>query len=136
MCALAAAVHSIAAAGSSYGAGAAEVATIARLNLGLLALALAFSGICFAATCVFNLSKFAIAAASGLICGFLLAPIVAMFGEKFAFLRHLTIVTLYDVPDIMTASPGWGWPLAVLIVIALAGYAGGAIVFTRKDLPL
>ncbi|MDR1449912.1 MAG: ABC transporter permease [Propionibacteriaceae bacterium] len=136
MCALTTAVHSVAAMLSSYGADTAEVLIIVRLNLGLLTLALAFSGICFAASCVFNLSKHTIAIGGGLICAFLLAPIIAMFGDNFAFLHNLTIVTLYDVTDIMASAAGWVWRLVALAGIALATYVAGAIVFTRKDLPL
>jgi ABC-2 type transport system permease protein len=136
MSALAAAVHSAAASFSSYGANSAEIQTILKLGLGVFVLALAFSGICFAASCAFNLSKHMIAIGGGLVSAFLLAPIVAMFGENFAFLRNLTIVTLYDVPGIMASAAGWGWRLVALAAIALAGYAAGAVVFTRKDLPL
>jgi ABC-2 type transport system permease protein len=136
MCALAGTVHAVAALLSDHGADAGEVQTIVKLNIGLLALALAFSGICFAASSVFNLSKHTIAVGGGLIAAFVLAPIIAMFGENFAFLRNLTIVTLYDVPSIMASAPGWGWPLAGLAGIAVAAYIAGALVFTRKDLPL
>jgi ABC-2 type transport system permease protein len=136
MCTLAATVHCVAASFSSYGASSAEVQTIIKLNLGLLALALAFSGICFAASCVFNLSKHAIGLGGGVICAFLLAPLIAMFGQNFTFLRYLTIVTLYDVPGIMASATGWAWRLAGLAGVALATYAAGALAFTRKDLPL
>ncbi|MDR1388309.1 MAG: ABC transporter permease subunit [Propionibacteriaceae bacterium] len=136
MYALTAAVHSVAAVLSSYGADASQVQAIVKLNLGLFLLALAFSGICFAASCWFNLSKHTIAIGGGLVCAFLLFPIIAMFGNNFAFLRHLTIVTLYDVSDIMAGAAGWGWPLAALAAIAAAAYAAGAVVFLRKDLPL
>ncbi|MDR1393587.1 MAG: ABC transporter permease subunit [Bifidobacteriaceae bacterium] len=136
MCALGAAAHCAGAALSSFGLTGADVRTVLELNLGLFLLGWAFAGICFAASCVFNLTKHTIATGGGLVCAFLLLPIMAMFGQNYAFMRHLTIVSLYDVPAIMAHSAGWFWGLVALGMIGAAAGAAGSWAFTRRDLPL
>jgi ABC-2 type transport system permease protein len=136
MCTLSAVAHSLGAYFSTFGANSAEIQTIFKLNLGLFTLALSFAGIVFAASCLFNLSKYTIAVGGGIVCAFLLFPIMAMFGSKFAFLSNLTVVSLYKVGSIMASGTGWAWDLVILAAIGLVAFAAGGVAFVRRDLPL
>lgn len=114
----------------------AEVGTILFLNLGLSALALGFTGVCFAASGVFNLSKHMIAVGGGLTGAFLIMPIVSMFGPKFSFLKNLTLVSLFDTSSILGGTYDFVWKAAILVAVCFAGCLLGGAVFTKKDLPL
>jgi ABC-2 type transport system permease protein len=113
-----------------------DVGYIIKFNLGLFVLSLAFSGICFLASSIFNLSKNAIAVGGGLVGAFLLLSIVSMFGENFHFLKNLTIVTLYNVNSIVSGSSDYIWQFAILGGIGLITYFSGIRIFSQRDLPL
>lgn len=122
---------------SKYGISSADVGIVLKLNLGLFALSLAYSGICFCASSIFNLSKYTIAVGGGIVGIFLLLPIVSMFGEKFKDLKNLSIASLYDSSSIMAgASKDYIWQFAILACIGIVTYIVGSTTFAKRDLPL
>jgi ABC-2 type transport system permease protein len=113
-----------------------DVGYIIKFNLGLFLLALAFSGICFLASSIFNLSKNAIAVGGGLVGALLLLSIMSMFGENFHFLKNFTIASLYSVNTIVSGSSDYIGQFAVLGGIGLLTYFIGIKIFSKRDLPL
>lgn len=113
-----------------------DLGYILKFNLGLFVLALAYSGICFLASSIFNLSKNAIAVGGGLVGAFLLLSIMSMFGENFHFVKNFTIASLYNVDTIVSGSSDYIWQFAVLGGIGLITYFSGIKIFSKRDLPL
>ncbi|MDR1422954.1 MAG: ABC transporter permease subunit [Coriobacteriales bacterium] len=133
---LGAAAHIFAMNFSEAGITTEDVELILKLNIGLFTLALAFSGIVFCASSIFNLSKHTIAVGGGLVAAFLLLPIVAMFSEEFNWIKDLSIASLYDPMLLATGAEGFVWKFVVLAAIGIAAYGVGTVVFARRDLPL
>jgi ABC-2 type transport system permease protein len=115
---------------------ASEVGSILLINLGLFALNAAFSGICFLASSVFNLSKHAIAAGGGIVGAEVLMSIMGMFGASFHWMRNFTLVTLFDIQAVMAGSSAFIWKFGILAVVGAAAYMIGGTVFAKRDLPL
>ena len=113
-----------------------EVGTILLLNLGLFVLNLALSGICYLASCVFNLSKNVIAVGGGIVGVFTLFSMMGMFGESFRWMRNFTIVTLFDIQSVLGGTKDFIWKFAVLAGIGVTTYLIGSVAFAKRDLPL
>jgi ABC-2 type transport system permease protein len=133
---LAATSHIISASISKFGCNGAEVWTIVKLNMGLFALSILFSGITFLFSSIFNLAKHSTAVGGGIVGLFVLLPIVAMFGSDFAWLKNITPTTLYAVPELMTIGSDFIWKFAILVGIGIICYIGSVFTFNKRDLPL
>ena len=105
------------------------------LNTGCFLLMFATSGICFAASCVFNLSKYSLALGAGIPLAFFLIQMMAQLSEDLEFLKYATMNILFD-PDAIIAGDGYAASFVVLAVIGLVLYGAGIKVFREKDLPL
>ncbi|MCD7813137.1 MAG: ABC transporter permease [Lachnospiraceae bacterium] len=133
-------------------AGEVDVAKYAALYGGLYVLTEAMAGICYLASCLFNLSKYALGLGGGLNVWFFLCSLLGMFGsetmvsmgigvEMLDNFNRLTLVGLYDIEALETVGSGsvdyaFVPKLIVLAVIAVACYVIGMIRFQKKDLPL
>lgn len=106
-----------------------------RVNLGALLLHAAISGICFFFSCLFNDSPRSLGAGAGLMFFFLLIKLLLNSGAKLAFLRYLSIYSLYDA-QAWSQNQGILLPGLVLLALALLSYLGGLWVFDRKDIPV
>lgn len=115
---------------------AADAGIIVSLNLGLLALSLAFSGICFLSSSMFNLSKYSIALGGGFVGAMLLLSFFGMFGGGLAELSNFSIVKLFDIASMLQGTDDFIVKLIILAVLGGFGYALGSIVFSKRDLPL
>ncbi len=119
---------------------------------GMYLLVEAMASICYLASCVFNLSKYAMALGGGLNVWFFLASLLGMFGsenmvklgvgsEALGRFNKLTLVGLFDIDALGTVGSGavdtaFVWKLCVLGAIAVILYIVGAVWFQKKDLPL
>ncbi len=133
-------------------AGEVDVVKYAALYGGIYLLAEAMASICYMASCVFNLSKNAMALGGGLNVWFFLCSLLGMFGsetmvsmgmgaEMLGVFNNLTIVGLFDVEALGTVGSGavdyaFVPKLIALVAIAVVCYAVGAVRFQKKDLPL
>lgn len=133
-------------------AGDVDIAKYAALYGGIYLLAEAMASICYMASCVFNLSKNAMALGGGLNVWFFLCSLFGMFGsetmvsmgmgtEMLGVFNNLTIVGLFDVEALGTVGSeavdyAFVPKLIALVVIAVVCYAIGAVRFQKKDLPL
>lgn len=125
---------------------------IIALYIGMYALLLAISGICYFSSSFFNLTKKSFALGGGLTVFFFLCSVIGMFGietfvqmgmgvKELDIFNKFTIISLFDteaIGTVGTASPDYSfvWKLLILAGIGLAGYIAGAVKFNRKDLPL
>jgi ABC-2 type transport system permease protein len=105
------------------------------LDLGAFLLAFATSGITFASSCIYNLSKNSLALGAGLPLTFFVCNLLAMMGDNLKVFKYFTLQTLYDTNKILAGS-GYARQLAILAIIGAGLYAIGMIVFREKDLPL
>ncbi len=129
-----------------------DVQQLLALYGGLYLLVEAMSSICYLASCLFNLSKYALALGGGLNVWFFLASLLGMFGsedivsmgmgaEALDNFNKVTIISLVDVDALSTVGSGdvdttFIWKLGVLAGIAFVCYLIGAVRFEKKDLPL
>ncbi|MCL2353690.1 MAG: hypothetical protein FWC69_03575 [Defluviitaleaceae bacterium] len=105
------------------------------LNIGMFLLMFATAAISFFFSCLFNLSKHAIALGAGIPIAFYIFQTMAMVGEDLEFFRYFTINTLYNPIDI-AAGNGFAIQFAILGVIGVILYGLSVVVFKKKDLPL
>ncbi len=129
-----------------------DVVKFLALYGGIYLLAEAMASICYLASCVFNLSKNALALGGGLNVWFFLCSLLGMFGsetmvsmgmgaEMLGVFNNLTIVGLFDVDALGTVGSravdyAFVPKLIALVCIAIVCYAIGAVRFQKKDLPL
>ena len=105
------------------------------LNLGILLLMFATSSISFLFSCLFNLTKNAVALGAGIPIAFYLFQTMASVSEDMEFFRFFTINTLYDPPGIVSGN-SFTWQFAVLGAIGVVLYGISVKIFKEKDLPL
>jgi ABC-2 type transport system permease protein len=113
-----------------------DISKILFLNLGLFALGLAYSGICFLASSIFNTTKQSSGLSGGIVGAQIIFPIVAMFSANYAFLKYLTLSTLFDINEIMTGDEWFLMKIGILAVVGLVLYGASVAVFKKRDLPL
>ncbi|MCD7823351.1 MAG: ABC transporter permease [Oscillospiraceae bacterium] len=129
-----------------------DIVKFLALYGGIYLLAEAMASICYMASCIFNLSKNALALGGGLNVWFFLCSLLGMFGsetmvsmgmgaEMLGVFNNLTIVGLFDAEALGTVGSGavdyaFVPKLIALLLIAVVCYAIGAVRFQKKDLPL
>lgn len=105
------------------------------MNVGILLLMFAVSGISFLASCIFNLSKYSLALGAGLPFAFLVLNLMSTVNTTLEPLKFFSLMTLFDTQQIMSA--GTYVPQFVILgVIGIVLYVFGIRLFKRKDLPL
>ena len=106
-----------------------------RLNLSLAALLSLLGSLCFGGVCALPDSRQGLAAGGGLCVLFMLLQMLSQAGEKWEWLQYLTPLTAFDSAALARVE-GSMWPALVLFMAALALYAAGVGIFTRRDLSL
>lgn len=105
------------------------------LNLGLFLLLFALSSISFAASSIFNLTKYAMMFGAGIPIAFFLFKILAETSEQLENLKYLSLNSLFDATAIIT-NQGYVLNFIVLGVVGVLLYILGLEWFKKKDLPL
>ncbi len=129
-----------------------DVARYAALYGGLYLLTEAMASICYLASCLFNLSKYALALGGGLNVWFFICSLLGMFGsesmvnvgmgvEELGMFNRVSLIGLFDIDALGTVGSGavdtsFIPKLIALVVVAAICYTVGAIRFQKKDLPL
>ena len=116
--------------------GALDLPKYIQLNISNYLLQLAISSIAFFAACVFNESKNYFFFGAGLPFLFYVIQMMANMGGHLKPLKYITLFTLFAGNQIIAGDSGILIKNVVLCCIALFLYTGGAIYFTKKDLPL
>ena len=119
---------------------------LALINLGAFLVLFAMSGINFFTSCIFDRSKRSMAIGGGLSIFFLVATMLGLFGSKVIpsvvrikaldNFNYVSIISLFNVVNILDGKTSFIPGLIILLVIGLAGYIAGSIIFKKKDLPL
>ncbi|WP_235719984.1 hypothetical protein [Limosilactobacillus gastricus] len=113
---------------------------IVYLNLGAFMVSLALAGIMFAASGIFNLSKNVMGTGGLLVLAFLIIAIVGSFADfgvpDLKPMQHFTILSLFDIKNILAGGSDWIPKMAVLGGIGLGTITLGGLSFVKKDLPL
>ncbi|MCY7186770.1 hypothetical protein [Streptococcus gallolyticus] len=113
---------------------------ILALNLGGFAVSIALAGIMFAASGIFNLSKNVMGTGGLVVLIFLILAIVGSFADfgvpDLEPVQKLTILSLFNIKDILIEGNKWLPQLGILGIVGLIGFYTGGTVFTKKDLPL
>lgn len=120
---------------SMFQPGVLVVKSFLLLDLGAFLLAFAISGITFASSCTFNLSKNSLALGAGLPLTFFVCNLVAKMGDNLKVFKYFTLQTLFNTDNILAGS-GYVLQFVILALIGVALYVLGMIVFRKKDLPL
>lgn len=106
-----------------------------EINLGAFLLMVAYSGIAFMFSCIFNLSKNSLALGAGIPVASLIFYIMSGTSDSLEKLKYVSLNTLYSPTDIIHS--GTFWPqFAILGATGLVLYGIGIKVFKEKDLPL
>ena len=115
---------------------------IIELNLVSFMTVLAFSGISFMFSGIFNRSKNSIGLSGIIAVFFILMSMMAMFGglapsmSALSNFKYLTIISLCNNASILAGTATWIWEMLILAVISVITYTVGSITFCKKDLPL
>ncbi len=128
-------------------AGSVDLANVVLLNLGSFIAMIAIAGICFMASCLFNLSKYSLALGGGITVFFFVCKILALFGtdsfvqvgmgvKEMKIFNYLTIISLYDTSSIAALNPVFIYKLLILLAIGVITTTIGIYFFNKKDLPL
>lgn len=132
---------------SWIGYGTVDFGQIALMSLGGFLTMLAISGICFMASCLFSLSKNALAVGGSITVFFLICKILGMFGspafvnmgmgvEAMNVFNYMTIISFFDTASVQALTTDFIWKFVILFGIAAVTYTVGMVRFTKKDLPL
>jgi ABC-2 type transport system permease protein len=105
------------------------------LNIVALLITYSVSGICFLCSSIFDDAKFSAAFGAGIPLAFFVLNMLANVGDKYAWLRNVTIFSLLNPAELL----GGTYTVAVFVIpgiITLAAYISAVIVFNRRSLPL
>ncbi len=106
-----------------------------QLNLMVILLMLAISGICFFFSCIFNDTKYSLALGAGIPVLFFLIDMLAKVGGNTSWLKNLTLFTLYN-PAKIVAGDFSLTSAVIFLAVTIATYLGGIMFFNRRSLPL
>lgn len=106
------------------------------LNFVTLLTFYALSGISFFFSCVFDDTKYSLAFGAGVPIAFFVINMLANVGAQYAWLRNFTLFSLFNPAQIIALDPSTSVAILILSLIAVITYAGGIILFNRRNLPL
>lgn len=110
------------------------ISELLKVNAGLLCLHLCIGSICFLASCVFSETKYSIAFGAGIPILMYVLQMLANAGEKAEKAKYFTLFTLFDPSGIVAGESSAMIGMTVLLIGAVALYALGIVIFSRKDL--
>lgn len=112
-----------------------DISGFLKLNLGVLFLYFAVTGIGFLASSIFNESKNSLAVGAGLPVAFLVLQMISNVSDNTNFFKYFTLFTLFNPTKITT---GGNYILSFILLAAIGAvmYSASVIVFSKRDLPL
>lgn len=113
-----------------------DVGMYMSLNLGAMMLFVALSSICFFFSCMFDDTRHSLAFGGGIPVLFFIISVLANMGMGYEWLRHLTLLTLYNPGSILHGEQSVLIVSLVFAGIAALLYGAGIHIFSRRDLPL
>lgn len=112
-----------------------DISEFLLLNVGLFLLMFATSSISFLFSCMFNLSKHALALGGGLPIPFFLFDLMASVNESLENFKYISLNTLFP-KDAILSGDHFALQFIVLAIIGIILYSISIRVFEEKDLPL
>ena len=119
---------------------------LALINLGAFLVLFAMAGFNFFTSCLFDRQKRSMAIGGGLSIFFLVATMLGLFGSKVIpsvvrikalnNFNYVSIISLFNVTSILDGTNNYIIGLIILLLLGLAGFISGSIIFKKKDLPL
>ena len=119
---------------------------LALINLGAFLVLFAMAGFNFFTSCLFDRQKRSMAIGGGLSIFFLVATMLGLFGSKVIpsvvrikalnYFNYVSIISLFNVTSILDGTNTFIIGFVILLIIGLAGFISGSIIFKKKDLPL
>lgn len=106
------------------------------LNVGWFGLLLFFGGISYFAACSFSDTRFAYGLGAGLPIAFVLMQMVSNVGDRFKFIKYANPLTLFNPSMIISGEAKGVYMFLILYAAAIALFAAGVAVFSRRDLAL
>ena len=116
------------------------------INLGAFLVLFAMAGFNFFTSCLFDRQKRSMAIGGGLSIFFLVATMLGLFGSKVIpsvvrigalnNFNYVSIISLFNVTSILDGTNTYIIGLIILLLLGLAGFISGSIIFKKKDLPL
>ena len=113
-----------------------DIGKLICMNIGLLALHFAISGVCFLASCIFNETKNSLLIGAGIPTLFFLIQMISNIGNKLSNIKYLSIFTLFNPREILSDTFESYIMIVSLFIIGIILYAISLIVFKRKDFPI
>jgi ABC-2 type transport system permease protein len=113
-----------------------DPANFIRLNLVTILMTLAISSICFFFSCLFNEAKYSLSFGAGIPLLFFLINMLGNVGNRFEWLRFLTIYSLFEPNKIVTGGESIIFNNLVFATIAFVLYTLGIVIFSRRNLYL
>ena len=110
------------------------ISELLKLNAALMCLHLFIGSICFLASCVFSDTKYSIAFGAGIPVLMYVLQMLANTGEKAEAAKYFTFFTLFNADGVVAGESNAIIGAVVLGIGAAVLYAGGIIVFCKKDL--
>ncbi|HEX7055963.1 MAG TPA: ABC transporter permease subunit [Bacilli bacterium] len=107
-----------------------------ELNVAAFLLFFAVSGIAFLVSALSNDEKKAFSVSGFITFGFFSLDILAKLSDQVAWMKHITIFTLYKPGEIIHGTADVAESFAVLAAIGLVSYGLAIVLFRRRDLPL
>lgn len=116
------------------------------INIGAFLVLFAMAGLNFFTSCLFDRQKRSMAIGGGLSIFFLVATMLGLFGSKVIpsvvrikalnNFNYVSIISLFNVTSILDGTNNYIIGLIILLLLGLAGFISGSIIFKKKDLPL
>lgn len=113
-----------------------DIPSLLLVNAGLLGLYVFFTGLVLCCACVFNESKWALGASSGLCIAFVLVQMLSQAGDQFEALQYATPLTLFAPEKIIAGEAAGLWGAAALYLAGIALACAGTAAFSKKDLSI
>ncbi len=106
------------------------------LNLGVIFLFFAISGITYLCSTLFNEAKHMLGFSIGILVAFFVIDMLSSVDERLDFLQYFTLFTLFDGNKINQGDPIIYFHFTLLCLVGILSYALGYSAFIRKDLTL
>lgn len=103
------------------------------LNIGLLFLHIALSGICFLGSCIANDSKTSLTIGAGIPLVFFLIQMLNNIGDKFYILKYLSIFSLFNPNELLSYNLSAIIMIFILLLIGIILYFISYKIFNKKD---
>lgn len=113
-----------------------EMSKFIMLNIYALLMYYSIGGIGFFASCIANESKLSLSIGVGIPVAFLVFQILGNIGEKFSWIKNLSLYTLFDPNKLIEGSNFPYIGMLAFAIIAATLYTGGILIFNKRDLPI